>query len=184
MGRLLAWLRHTDAHPLISSCVFHYELEFIHPFSDGNGRIGRLWKTLIISRWNPLLAWLPVESVIRNRQTDYYSVLASCDRLGNSTPFIELLLSALLAALRENQPTDQVADQLTDQVKALLAALANATLSATEIMQRLGLSHRPTFRRNYLDPALAANLIARTHPDKPNSRLQKYRRITAAHPQN
>lgn len=78
------------------------------------------------------------------------------------------------------QPTDQVADQLTDQVKALLACLDNATLSATEIMQRLGLSHRPTFRRNYLDPALAANLIARTHPDKPNSRLQKYRRITAA----
>ncbi len=85
---------------------------------------------------------------------------------------------ALLAALRETQPTDQV----TDQVKTLLDCLGNATLSATEIMQRLGLSHRPTFRRNYLDPALAANLIARTRPDNPNSRLQKYHRITSTHP--
>jgi Fic family protein len=68
MKNLLAWLKRADAHPLVASSVFHYELEFIHPIADGNGRMGRLWQTFILSRWNPLLAWLPVETVIHNRQ--------------------------------------------------------------------------------------------------------------------
>jgi Fic family protein len=72
---LLGWLASSDWHPLILSCVAHYELEFIHPFADGNGRLGRLWQTLILSRWNPLLAWLPIEEVIRSRQQGYYESL-------------------------------------------------------------------------------------------------------------
>lgn len=74
---LLGWLAATDLHPLLASCVFHYEFEFIHPFADGNGRMGRLWQTLILSRWRPVLAWLPVESVIRDRQDDYYTALSA-----------------------------------------------------------------------------------------------------------
>jgi Fic family protein len=101
MKNLLTWLKRTDEHPLISSCVFHYEFEFIHPFEDGNGRLGRLWQTLILSRWKPLLAWLPVESVIHERQSAYYAALAASDKAGNSTVFIEYRLSALLEALRE-----------------------------------------------------------------------------------
>jgi len=175
MKDLLVWLKRTDTHPLVASCVFHYELEFIHPFADGNGRMGRLWQTLILSHWNPLFAFLPVETVIRDRQADYYRVLGACDKAGHSTAFIEFLLAALLTALREVSGTDQVGDPLTDQVKSLLKVLKAKPLSAVECMTRLKLSHRPTFRANYLHPALSANLIERTIPDKPNSRLQKYR---------
>lgn len=175
MKDLLAWLRRTDTHPLVASCVVHYEVEFIHPFADGNGRIGRLWQTLILSRWHPLLAYLPVESVIRERQPEYYKVLAACDKAGNSTAFIEFLLAAILEALREANTTDQVAEPVTDQVAALLRALGSATLSAMECMSHLGLSHRPTFRANYLRPAMASGLVEATVPGKPNSRLQKYR---------
>ena len=171
---LLAWLKRTDSHPLVASSVFHYELEFIHPFADGNGRMGRLWQTLILSRWNSLFAFLPVESVIRDRQADYYHVLGACDKAGNSTAFIEFLLHALLTALREVSTTDQVADQLTDQVKSLLKVLKKSPLSAIDCMARLKLSHRPTFRTNYLHPALEQALIERPIPDKPNSRRQKY----------
>jgi Fic family protein len=178
MKDLLGWLKRTDAHPLIAGCVFHYELEFIHPFADGNGRIGRLWQTLILSQWNPLFAFLPVETVIRDQQAEYYKILAACDKAGNSTAFIEYLLSALLVALRDSPNTDQVTDQVSDQVAALLRALGTKTLSALECMKRLKLSHRPTFRANYLNPALSAGLIERTIPDKPNSRLQKYRVTT------
>jgi Fic family protein len=176
MKNLLGWLKRTDAHPLVASCVFHYELEFIHPFADGNGRMGRLWQTLILSRWKPLLAWLPVESVIRDRQADYYAALAAADKTGACTGFIEFLLAALLEAIRHAPGTDQVTGQVSDQVKALLKVLGARTLSALECMRKLGLAHRPTFRQNYLQPALATGLIERTLPDKPNSRLQKYRK--------
>ncbi len=130
-------------------------------------RAGRLWQTLILSHWNPLFAFLPVETVIRNRHADYYRALGTCDKAGNSTAFIEFLLATLLTVLREVS--------VTDPVKALLKLLRPKPLSALESMQCLNLSHRPTFRANYLHPALEQDLIERTIPDKTNSRLQKYR---------
>ena len=98
---LLGWLAATDLHPLLASCVFHYEFEFIHPFADGNGRMGRLWQTLILSRWRPVLAWLPVESVIRDRQSAYYAGLSAADQVAEATPFVEFMLEALQQALGE-----------------------------------------------------------------------------------
>jgi len=101
IDQLLRWLENTDTHPLISSCVFHYEFEFIHPFSDGNGRLGRLWQTLILGRWQPILMYLPVETVIRNRQQDYYAALAAADAASDATPFLEFMLHALNTAMLE-----------------------------------------------------------------------------------
>ena len=101
MAQLLAWLNSSDAHPLIASCAFHYELEFIHPFSDGNGRMGRLWQTLILSHWQPLLAYLPVETVIKDQQQAYYQAFRQADLSSDCSGFIEFLLDALATALKE-----------------------------------------------------------------------------------
>ncbi|MCP4117003.1 MAG: Fic family protein [Desulfobacteraceae bacterium] len=179
MDDLLSWLRRTDECPLVKSCLFHYEFEFIHPFQDGNGRLGRLWQTLILSRWRPIFALLPVESVIRDRQQEYYTALRTSDNASDATPFVTFMLSAILQALEEiKDSTDHVTDHVTDQVKRLLHVIRNSQCSASEIMAKLGLSHRPTFRKNYLQPALHSRLIEMTHPDTPRSRNQQYR-ITA-----
>ncbi|AZC30467.1 Fic family protein [Pseudomonas chlororaphis] len=173
---LLNWLSSTDLHPLLASCVFHYEFEFIHPFADGNGRMGRLWQTLILSLWRPVLAWLPVETVIREQQDAYYAALSAADQQTEATPFVEFMLQALQQALLDSRQSDQVTDQVSDQVARLLHVLdGSVALKAGELMQHLQLVHRPTFRNNYLAPALAAGLIEMTDPDSPRSPVQKYR---------
>lgn len=98
---LLDWTKSSDLHMLIRSCVFHYELELIHPFADGNGRVGRLWHTLLLSKWNPAFAWLPVESIIYDNQQDYYAAINASNDAGESTVFIEFMLSAIKASLMD-----------------------------------------------------------------------------------
>lgn len=98
---LLDWVKNSDVHMLIRSCVFHYEFELIHPFADGNGRLGRLWHTLLLSRWNPAFAWLPVESIIHDRQEEYYAAINASNDAGESTVFIEFMLSAIKASLTD-----------------------------------------------------------------------------------
>lgn len=98
---LLDWVKNSDVHMLIRSCVFHYEFELIHPFADGNGRVGRLWHTLLLSKWNPAFAWLPVESIIHDRQQEYYDAINASNDAGESTPFIGFMLSAIKASLIE-----------------------------------------------------------------------------------
>jgi len=180
MENLFAWLRETDYHPLISSSLFHYEFEFIHPFSDGNGRMGRYWQTLILSDWQGIFAWLPVETAIKKRQSEYYEALRVCQSGDNDAPFVEYMLSVILDTLKEQRETMQenmqVAMQDNHTVAKLLAALGERTLTATELMQRVGIKNRDHFRKNWLKPALEQGVIERTIPDKPNSRNQRYRK--------
>ena len=180
---LFEWYRKSELHPLIKSAVFHYEFEFIHPFMDGNGRTGRMWHSLLLGHWKELFFWLPIEELIQTRQKDYYNALEQSDRESDSSVFVELMLEiirdTLVSMTVVGSQTDQVADQVTDQektpVERLLTIMGNETLPAQEMMKRLGLSHRPTFRENYLHPALEQGLIEMTVPEKPNSRNQKYR---------
>ncbi len=195
MRNLFSWYQQSNLHPLIKSAVFHYEFEFIHPFADGNGRMGRLWHTLLLGSWKELFFWLPVEELIRERQKEYYDALGRADKEADSAGFVELMLDMLKTSLQRladagnDQDTAPVSVQVTapvccqassrDQspVERLLSALGNDTLPAKEILERLGLSHKATFRKNYLDPALAQKRIERTIPDRPNSRNQKYRKV-------
>lgn len=98
---LLQWTEESPLPLLIKSCVFHYEFEVIHPFADGNGRIGRLWHTLLLSQWNPLFAWLPVESIIHDHQQEYYDAINRSNALGEGTPFLEFILGVIKEALQE-----------------------------------------------------------------------------------
>lgn len=169
MRDLLHWLKTTDEHPLISSSIFHYEFEFIHPFEDGNGRMGRLWQTLILAKWNPVFAEIPVESLVHHHQQEYYAALNGSTKQGDSAVFVEFMLGMVQQAV-----TAQVTEQVTPQIARLLEVLVGE-MSRDSIQDALGLKHRESFRQLYLAPALSAGLVEMTIPEKPNSRFQKYR---------
>ena len=173
---LLRWIEGAEVHPLVKSCVFHYEFEIIHPFADGNGRMGRLWQTLLLYRWKEIFAWLPVETMVFESQQEYYAALGRSNDADDCTGFLRFMLQAIRDTLETYATSDQETDQETDQVKRLLRVLGAKALSALELMEQLGLSHRQTFRKNYLHPALDAGLIEMTLPQTPNARNQKYRR--------
>ncbi|WP_308334846.1 Fic family protein [Thiolapillus sp.] len=173
MGNLFQWLKQTDFHPLVASSIFHYEFEFIHPFEDGNGRMGRFWQSLLLYQWSPVFEHLPIESMIFAHQQDYYDALNQSTQAGDSAPFLRFMLQTIKAT---QDTTPQDSPQLTPQVEALLGVL-QGEMSRSDLMAALGLSDRKSFRERYLQPALQAGLIEMTIPDKPNSRLQKYRLV-------
>ena len=178
MQALLDWVGQTDLHPLLASSVFHYEFEFIHPFADGNGRMGRLWQTLILSRWNLLLAYLPVESLIYDHQAAYYQALRDSTQQADSAPFIEFMLTMIRDASvpgKTGQVTGQVAGQVAPWIRDVLAACSASPQPAKVLQAITGIKHRETFQRNYLDHLLTEGWLERTIPDKPTSRLQQYR---------
>lgn len=178
---LFEWYRLSQMHPLIKSAIFHYEFEFIHPFADGNGRMGRLWHSLLLGQWNGMFFWMPVEDMIRRHQQEYYDAIGQSTAKTDAAPFVEFMLDIILQTLRDplyqTEDAQESSGHYGEYIDKLLEVLGTKELSAGEIMQGLGLSHRPTLRNNYLNPALKLGLIEMTVPDKPNSSRQKYRLV-------
>ncbi len=168
---LFGWLTATDAHPLITSSVFHYEFEFIHPFADGNGRMGRLWQNLILARWNPLFADIPVESLIFEHQAEYYQAIQESTRQTDSAPFIAFMLRMILDTMTTSTPEATL--EVTPEVR--LISVLTGEMTRQQLKEGLGLKDDEHFRKAYLLPALDARLIEMTIPDKPRSSKQKYR---------
>lgn len=144
MANIFEWLTRTSIHPLLSSCVFHFEFEFVHPFADGNGRTGRLWQTLLLSRWRPILEWLPVESIIRERQKGYYTTLAKADAAGSSEAFVEFMLEVIRDALI---PYAKPANEQNVTAKQALAYFElNPEGSVSDLAVNIGCSKRTAER--------------------------------------
>jgi Fic family protein len=171
MADLFGWLAVTDAHPLIAGSVFHYEFELIHPFADGNGRMGRLWQSLILARWNPLFADIPVESLTFEHQAEYYQALQESTRRTDSAPFIAFMLRMILDTVSTSTP--EVTQEDTPEVRVL--SVLTGEMPRQQLKEALGLKDDEHFRKAYLLPALEAGLIEMTIPDKPRSSKQKYR---------
>lgn len=166
---LLEWVETSQLHPLIKSCVFHYEFEFIHPFSDGNGRMGRLWQTLILTKWNTIFAWLPVETIVKENQTEYYQSLQLADNLGDSTTFIEFMLQSILQAINELKKNQNVGVNVSVNVgvneKTILDLITlKPAITAKEISLQLKMSIRQTER--YLASLKDKGCIVREGADK------------------
>jgi len=148
MADLFEWLKTSDVHPLIKSCVFHYEFEFIHPFQDGNGRMGRLWQTVILKDWKEVFAWLPVETLVKANQKEYYSVLGVSDSVANSTKFIEFMLSVILNTINEiieteKKVTVKVTQKVTVNQKKILEAIENnPNITQDELADIVGITRK------------------------------------------
>ena len=178
MEELFAWMKaeQDDVHPLILSSVFHYEFVFIHPFSDGNGRMARLWHTAILSKWKQIFEYIPIESQIEKFQDEYYEAISRCHVAGESTFFIEFMLSQIDKILKNiSVQIDEKDEYLPETVCKLLEIMEyDIPYTSSVLMEKLGLKAKEGFRRNYLHPAMEMDLIQMTIPDKPSSRNQRY----------
>lgn len=181
MDNLFNWIKNSkdNVNPLILSSIFHHEFVFIHPFSDGNGRMARLWQKIILSKWKNIFEYVPIESMIKKYQSDYYKVINNCNGQGNSNEFIEFMLKMI------NEVLDEVivsgGKAITENniyINKLLDAMDyNIPMTANEIMGKLNIKSKETFRDNYLNPAIKLALVKQTIPDKPTSKNQMYYKI-------
>lgn len=180
MSDLFAWAKGSDLHPVLKSAILHYEIEIIHPFADGNGRMGRLWQTLLLAKWNSILAWIPMESVLYENRLQYYKAIEDSRRANDSGVFIEFTLSALYEILKgtssnllaSEQDNEQDNEQVGYEEKILAFCVEPRTRE--EIQSFVGIARREGFRAKILRPLLESGRLRMTIPDKPNSRNQRY----------
>ena len=178
MSNLFAWMKSAkdDVHPLILSSIFHYEFVFIHPFTDGNGRMARLWHTVMLAKWKPILEYIPIESQIEKFQEEYYDAISKCHMEGAATIFIEFMLSQIDKILDE--VSAQITgdnQQLPEHIQSLLSIMEyEVAYTSKALMEKLGLKSKEGFRRNYLIPAIEMKLIRMTVPEQPRNRNQRY----------
>ena len=181
MKQLFKWMEDNNGivHPLILSSVFHYEFVFIHPFKDGNGRTARLWQNVILSNWEEIFEYVPIESQIKKYQEEYYLAIANCDHNGNSTEFIEFMLKMIDETLEDlMDSTSLQASHVSSYVNKLLDVMeSGVAMTTSELMEKLNMKSRISFRDNYLNPALENGLIKMTNPDKPTSKNQMYYKV-------
>ena len=181
ISQLLDWTKKNKdtIHPLILSSIFHYEFVFIHPFSDGNGRTVRLWQNILLYNWEKIFEYVPIESQIKKYQDEYYKAINNCNAKGNSTEFIEFMLKMIdevLDDLIKNASNE--ANYISPYVKKLLAVMEDdIAMSSKELMEKLKLKSRISFREHYLKPALENGLIKMTNPSKPTSKNQTYYKV-------
>ena len=178
MERLFDWIKTSKTQMLIRSSIFHYEVEFIQPFADGNGRTGRLWQTALLASWKPIFEWIPIESIIKDNQEEYYRAIGLSAAEGKSDRFILFMLGVIKNAVSElARDTRNHQSHISNQIKALMSVIETYPMSAVELMEKLGLKSRVTFRKNYIQPSLEAGLIAMTDPDTPTNRNQRYFKV-------
>ena len=170
MSDLFDWLKGTDVHPLIKSCVFHYEFEFIHPFEDGNGRMGRLWQTVILTEWKPIFAWLPIETLIKENQKLYYKALGISDSNADSTEFIEFMLSIILKTIKEIIATElKITQKITQKItvnqqKIIDSIKNNPYITQEELAEIVGIARLNIIKN--MKKLQEQNIIKRIGADK------------------
>lgn len=178
MSNLFVWMKSAkdDVHPLILSSIFHYEFVFIHPFTDGNGRMARLWHTAMLAKWKPIFEYIPIESQIEKFQEEYYDAISKCHMEGAATIFIEFMLSQIDKILDEVS-AQVIGDrqQLPEHIQSLLSIMEyEVAYTSKALMEKIGLKSKEGFRRNYLIPAIEMKLIRMTVPEQPRNRNQRY----------
>lgn len=181
MKNLFDWLNseYKNLSPLILSSIFHYEFVFIHPFSDGNGRLARYWQNALLGKWKKIFYWLPIENQIHKYQQEYYNAISKSHVEGNSNPFIIFILKMI------NQSFDDLINDTNDMyysssiyIKKLLTVLKKGVwYTANDILNLLNLKSKETLRKNYINPAVKNGLMILEYPLKPTSRNQRYKII-------
>ena len=146
IGQLFDWLKKSNLHPLIKGCIFHYEFEFIHPFVDGNGRLGRLWHTLILAKWQEFFLWIPIETIIHKRQDDYYKALNASNTVSESTIFVQFMLLLIRDLLKELSHNGVMNKEKTLDEKLFGLLKENGKQSAAELAEIVGSSPRTVQR--------------------------------------
>ena len=178
MNDLFEWLNENKdtIHPLILSSIFHYEFVFIHPFTNGNGRMVRLWQNSILYQWKNIFEYLPIESKIHKYQDEYYNSITQCHKNANSNVFIEFMLKMIDETLDEAISTSHlpITNETININKLLDVMETDKPMTANEIMEKLEIKSKETLRGRYLDPAIKQGLVNLTIPDKPTSKNQMY----------